>query len=140
RGRFRDKHTMDVLSSAVAMGWTPFYPQFDRSSLDVVDEAQAAGREVPDYVAEQLASGGLKLAVTDPDNPANWPRVLNVWRANLLGSSSKGKEYFLRPPLGATSNLQAQPAQEGLRPNDVVWSDDIPEGKVDLLMSIDFRM
>ena len=33
RGRFRGKHTMDVLTSAVAMGWTPFYPQFDRSSL-----------------------------------------------------------------------------------------------------------
>ena len=27
-----------------------------------------------------------------------------------------------------------------MRPNDVAWTDDIPEGKVDLLMSIDFRM
>ncbi|MGW9169854.1 molybdopterin-dependent oxidoreductase, partial [Agromyces sp. NPDC055657] len=140
RGRFRDKHTMDVMSSAVAMGWTPFYPQFDRSSLDVVDEAKAAGREVPDYVAEQLASGGLKLAVTDPDDPANWPRVLNVWRANLLGSSSKGNEYFLRHLLGTTSNVQAEPTAEELRPRDVAWTDDIPEGKLDLLMSIDFRM
>ena len=26
RGRFAGKHTMDVLASAVAMGWTPFYP------------------------------------------------------------------------------------------------------------------
>jgi nitrate reductase alpha subunit len=140
RGRFRDKHTMDVITSAVAMGWSPFYPQFDRSSLDIADEARAAGREIPAYVAEQLASGGLKLAVTDPDNPANWPRVLDIWRANLLGSSSKGNEYFLRHLLGTTSNLQAQPAPEALRPNDVAWTDDIPEGKVDLLMSIDFRM
>ena len=140
RGRFRDKHTMDVLTSAVAMGWTPFYPQFDRSSLDVADEARAAGKEIPGYVAEQLAAGELKLAVTDPDNPRNWPRVLDIWRANLLGSSSKGNEYFLRHLLGTTSNLQAQPAPEALRPNDVAWSDDIPEGKVDLLMSIDFRM
>ena len=76
RGRFRDKHTMDVLASAVAMGWRPFFPQFDRSSLDIADEARAAGQEIPAYVAEQLASGELKLAVTDPDNPANWPRVL----------------------------------------------------------------
>ena len=140
RGRFRGKHTMDVLTSAVAMGWTPFYPQFDRSSLEVADEARAAGKEIPGYVAEQLAAGELKLAVTDPDNPRNWPRVLDIWRANLLGSSSKGNEYFLRHLLGTTSNLQAQPAPEGLRPNDVAWTDDIPEGKVDLLMSIDFRM
>ena len=93
-----------------------------------------------DYVTEQLASGALKLAVTDPDNPANWPRVLNVWRANLLGSSSKGNEYFLRHLLGTTSNLQAQPTPEALRPNDIAWTDDIPEGKLDMLMSIDFRM
>ena len=53
---------------------------------------------------------------------------------------SKGNEYFLRHLLGTTSNLQAQPAPERLRPNDVAWTDDIPEGKLDLLMSIDFRM
>jgi nitrate reductase alpha subunit len=105
RGRFDGKHTMDVLASAVAMGWTPFYPQFDRSSLDVADEAREAGKEIPAYVAEQLASGQLRLAVTDPDNLANWPRVLDVWRANLLGSSSKGNEYFLRHLLGTTSNV-----------------------------------
>ena len=82
----------------------------------------------------------LKLAVTDPDNPRNWPRVLNIWRANLLGSSSKGNEYFLRHLLGTSSNLQATPTPEALRPNDIIWSDDIPEGKLDLLISADFRM
>ncbi|MGV0792269.1 nitrate reductase subunit alpha [Mycolicibacterium sp. XJ1819] len=140
RGRFRGKHTMDVLAASTAMGWNPFYPQFDRSSLDVADDAKAAGRPIPAYVAEQLASGELKLAVTDPDNPRNWPRVLSVWRSNLLGSSSKGNEYFLRHLLGTDSNLQADPAPEDLRPNDITWSDDVPEGKLDLLMSIDFRM
>ncbi len=140
RGRFAGKHTMDVLAAATAMGWSPFFPQFDRSSLDVADEATSAGQDIPEYVAQQLASGGLKLAVTDPDNPANWPRVLNVWRANLLGSSSKGNEYFLRHLLGTTSNVQAEPASAELRPNDVRWAEDIPEGKLDLLMSIDFRM
>ena len=43
RGRFAGKHTMDVLAASVAMGWMPFFPQFDRSSLDVADEADAAG-------------------------------------------------------------------------------------------------
>src|SRR5690606_37665435 len=114
-------------------------PQFDRNSLDVADEARAAGQDIGRYVCEKLASGELKMAVTDPDNPANWPRVLNVWRANLLGSSSKGNEYFLRHLLGADSNLQATPTEEALRPKDVTWWDVIPEIKLDLLMSIDFR-
>ena len=140
RGRFVGQHTMDVLAASAAMGWMPFYPQFDRSSLDVADEARAAGRDIPEYVCEQLATGKLKLAVTDPDHPANWPRVLDVWRANLLGSSSKGNEYFLRHLLGTTSNLSAEPTPEPLRPGSVTWTDEIPDGKLDLLMSIDFRM
>ncbi|MGN5239842.1 MULTISPECIES: nitrate reductase subunit alpha [unclassified Rhodococcus (in: high G+C Gram-positive bacteria)] len=140
RGRFRDKHTMDVMASAVAMGWTPFYPQFDRNNLDVADEARAAGKEIPAYVAEQLASGDLKLSVTDPDNPKNWPRVLSVWRSNLLGSSSKGNEYFLQHLLGTDSNLQGDSTTDGLRPKEVTWTDAVPEGKLDMLMSIDFRM
>ena len=119
RGRFRGKHTMDVLASAAAMGWSPFFPQFDRSSLDLADEAKAAGKEVPAYVAEELASGRLQLAVTDPDDPRNWPRVLSIWRANLLGSSSKGNEYFLRHLLGTDSNLQAAPTPADRRPQRV---------------------
>lgn len=140
RNLFSGKHTMDVLASSTAMGWNPFYPQFDRSSLDLADEAKAAGADIPGYVAGQLATGELKLAITDPDNPKNWPRVLSVWRANLLGSSSKGNEYFLKHLLGTDSNLQARPTPEAVRPRDIAWPDDIPEGKLDLLMSIDFRM
>ncbi|TQF66979.1 nitrate reductase subunit alpha [Rhodococcus spelaei] len=140
RGRFKGKHTMDVLAASTAMGWSPFFPQFDRSSLDVADEAEAAGVDVPNYVAQQLGSGALKLAVTDPDNPRNWPRVLSVWRSNLLGSSSKGNEYFLRHLLGTTSNLRAERTPEALRPVSVTTRDEVPEGKLDLVMSIDFRM
>ena len=103
RGRFAGMHTMDVLASSVAMGWMPFFPQFDRSSLDLADEAAAAGMPVAgSTLPQQLASGDLKLAVTDPDDPGNWPRVLTAWRANLLGSSSKGNEYFLKHLLGTT--------------------------------------
>ncbi len=140
RGLFDGKHTMDLMASAVAMGWSPFYPQFDKSSLDLADEAQAAGRDAGDYVAEALAARKLKLAVTDPDNPGNWPRVLSVWRANLIGSSGKGGEFFLKHLLGTDANMQARPSTEGVRPADVAVDPEIPEGKLDLLMSIDFRM
>jgi len=139
RGRFAGRHTMDLLAAATAMGWSPFYPQFDRSSLDVADEARAAGRDVAEYVAEQLGRRELKLAVTDPDNPANWPRVLTVWRANLIGSSGKGGEYFLRHLLGTDANIQAGPPVDGVAPVEVTCAQEIPDGKLDLMMSIDFR-
>jgi nitrate reductase / nitrite oxidoreductase, alpha subunit len=32
----------------------------------------------------------------DIDAPENWPRNLFLWRANLLGTSTKGHEYFLK--------------------------------------------
>ncbi|MFE1592933.1 nitrate reductase subunit alpha [Nocardia sp. NPDC058705] len=140
RGLFRDKHTMDVMSAGVAMGWTPFYPQFDRSSLALADEAKAAGVDPVAYTVDQLHSGALKFAVQDPDNPKNWPRVLSVWRSNLLGSSSKGNEYFLKHLLGTSSNVRNDIAGPKDRPVDVVSPDEVPEGKLDLLMSIDFRM
>src|SRR5690606_20849073 len=81
-----------------------------------------------------------RFACTDPDAPQNWPRVLTVWRANLLGSSAKGNEYFLRHLLGTDANLRADEAEPGQRPEDVTWRDEAPEGKLDLLLALDFRM
>ena len=67
--------------------------------------------------------------------------MLTLWRANLLGSSSKGHEYFLRHLLGvedaAVRNVDAAPDE---RPNEVVWHEDAPTGKLDLFTTIDFRM
>jgi nitrate reductase / nitrite oxidoreductase, alpha subunit len=65
--------------------------------------------------------------------------VLAIWRANLLGSSAKGNEYFLKHLLGTDSSLRASEAPEGSRPKDVEWHENAPEGKLDLLLSLDFR-
>ena len=93
-----------------------------------------------DYVVEKLKSGELKFAVEDPDAPENWPRVLTVWRANLLGSLSKGNEFFLKHLLGTANAVRAEETPDELRPQDVTWREETPEGKLDLLVSIDFRM
>ncbi len=45
------------------------------------------------------------MSCDDPDDPANWPRNLFVWRSNLLGSSGKGHEYFLKHLLGTTHGV-----------------------------------
>ena len=134
-------HVADCNALAARLGWMPSYPTFDRSPLDLAQDAAGAGVDLPAYVVDRLKDGSLRFAAEDPDAPENFPRVLTLWRANLLGSSSKGHEYFLRHVLGvedaAVRNVDA-PQDE--RPNEVVWHDEAPTGKFDLFTTIDFRM
>jgi nitrate reductase / nitrite oxidoreductase, alpha subunit len=140
QGQLAGKTTADVIAQSARMGWMPSYPTFDRNPLTLADDAHASGKTVGDYVVEQLKSGDLRFACEDPDAEDNYPRVLTVWRANLLGSSAKGNEYFLKHLLGADNSLRATEAPPDARPKDVVWRDEAPEGKLDLLLSLDFRM
>ena len=105
-------------------------------------KAAAAGLEPKDYVAKALKSGELQMSCEDPDHPDNWPRNMFVWRSNLLGSSGKGHEYFLKHLLGTTHGVQGKDLGETGRkkPKEVAWHDDAPKGKLDLLVTLDFRM
>ena len=87
------------------MGWLPSAPQLKQNPLTIAARAKAAGLEPKDYVAQALSSGELELSCHDPDDPANWPRNMFVWRSNLLGSSGKGHEYFLKHLLGTTNGV-----------------------------------
>jgi len=82
------------------------------------------------------------MACEDPDNEVNFPRNMFVWRSNILGSSGKGHEYFLRHLLGTSDGAQADELghEEGMHPEEVVWHDEAPRGKLDLLVTLDFRM
>ncbi len=135
-----NKTTADLIAQAARLGWMPSYPTFDRNPLDLADEAEASGLPVADYVVGELRADRLRFACEDPDAPENFPRVLSVWRANLLGSSAKGSEYFLKHLLGTDSSLRAGEAPESVRPRDVTWRDEAPIGKLDLLLTLDFRM
>ncbi|HYF72028.1 MAG TPA: nitrate reductase subunit alpha [Nocardioides sp.] len=139
-GIFAGKSVMDLLAQSARLGWSPSYPTFDRSSLQLADDAATAGMEVPAFVAQELKEGRLKFAVEDPEAEENHPRVLSLWRSNLLGSSAKGNEYFLRHLLGTDSAATAQEAGPEHRPGTIRWADKAAEGKLDLLMTIDFRM
>lgn len=139
-GTFAGKSTADVIAASARMGWMPSYPTFDRNPLTLSTDAEAAGQEVSEYVVDELKAGRLRFAGEDPDAPANFPRVLTIWRANLLGSSAKGNEYFLKHLLGTDSAVRATEAPPGARPRDVVWRDEAPVGKLDLLLTLDFRM
>jgi nitrate reductase alpha subunit len=124
------------------MGWLPSAPQLKTSPLQVVRDAEAEGKDPVAYAVENLKSGKLQLSCEDPDHPANWPRNLFVWRSNLLGSSGKGHEYFLKHLLGTQHGVQGKDlGAEGKIGNmEAVWHDEAPEGKLDLLVTLDFRM
>jgi nitrate reductase alpha subunit len=141
RGLFQGAQLVDCNALAARLGWMPSYPTFNRSSLGLADEAEHAGRAIGEHVIEELQARRLRFAAEDPDAPENFPRVLTVWRANILGSSGKGHEYFLRHLLGATDTaVRAEESPPELRPRDIVWRDAAPEGKIDLLTTLDFRM
>ncbi len=145
RGHLAGMHTADTIAQSARLGWMPSYPQFDRSPLQLADDAAAAGAttpaEVGAYVVRELDAGRLRWAAEDPDAPENWPRILTLWRANLLGSSSQGQRVL--PQASARHPLRRSAPRRRRRtggPRDVTWRDEAPEGKLDLLVSLDFRM
>jgi len=140
RGLFAGKSTADLYATSARLGWLPSHPAFNRNPLLIAEQAERAGKQVENFVVDELRAGRMRFAAEDPDAPENFPRVLTVWRSNLLGSSGKGHEYFLRHLLGADNAVAAAECPPSARPADVTWRDQAPEGKLDLLVSIDFRM
>jgi nitrate reductase alpha subunit len=143
RGSLAQGHTMDVQVKAVRNGWLPFYPQFAKNSLALTKEAEESGaktnEEIIKYTVGQLQSRKLKFSVEDPDAPENWPRVWFIWRGNALMSSAKGHEYFLKHYLGTHTNTISQDlAQDHVK--EVVWHEIAPQGKMDLVVDLNFRM
>ncbi|WP_029145776.1 nitrate reductase subunit alpha [Microbacterium luticocti] len=140
RGLFDERTTADCLVESVKRGWMPSYPTFSRNPLDLCDEAEAAGKEPAQHIVDSLNDGTLHYACEDPDAPENFPRVISIWRANVLGSSGKGNEYFLKHLLGTDAAIRVGETPEGSRPRDIRWREDAPIGKLDLLVTSDFRM
>ena len=141
----KSKHTgslADYNLRAVRMGWLPSIPQLNMNPMQVVRDAEQAGMAPVDYVVGKLKDGSLDFAFADPDAPENFPRVLFIWRSNLLGSSGKGHEYMLRHLLGTRHGLQGKDLGErgATKPEEIKWHDEAPEGKLDLLVTLDFRM
>ncbi len=142
KGDWNDLSMIDYNIRAERMGWLPSAPQLKTNPLEVAKSAKAAGKDIPAYVAEELKAGRLQMSCEDPDAPENWPRNLFIWRSNLLGSSGKGHEYFLKHLLGTDHGVLGKDlGEEGRqKPIEAVWHDKAPEGKLDLLVTIDFRM
>ena len=133
---------IDYNIRAERMGWLPSAPQLKTNPLQVTKAAAKAKMDTKDYIAKSLKDGSLEMSCEDPDAPENWPRNLFVWRSNLLGSSGKGHEYFLKHLLGTDHGVMGKDlGEDGAQmPTEAKWHDDAPKGKLDLLVTIDFRM
>ena len=133
---------IDFNTRAERMGWLPSAPQMGMNPLQLTKDAKKAGMSSVDYTVQQLKSGDLEFACQDPDDPKNHPRNMFIWRSNLLGSSGKGHEYMLRHLLGTKHGLMNKDLGESneTKPEDVKWHNAPAEGKLDLLVTLDFRM
>lgn len=132
---------IDCNVRAERMGWLPSAPQLKTNPLQVVKDAAAAGLTPKDYVVQALRDGSLQMSCEDPDAPQNWPRNMFVWRSNLLGSSGKGHEYFCKHLLGTENGVQGKDlGADEAKPREVRWHAQAPQGKLDLLVTLDFRM
>ncbi|QKJ88162.1 nitrate reductase subunit alpha [Paramixta manurensis] len=133
---------IDFNVRAERMGWLPSAPQLNTNPLHLAAQAKAAGQSPVDFAVNGLKEGTLRFASEQPDNPDNFPRNLFVWRSNLLGSSGKGHEYMLKYLLGTENGIQGTDlGQQGsVKPEEVEWRDNGGEGKLDLVVTLDFRM
>ena len=133
---------IDLNVRSERMGWLPSAPQLNVNPLHIAAQAKAAGQSPLDYTVESLKQGTMRFAAEQPDDPQNFPRNLFVWRSNLLGSSGKGHEYMLKYLLGTENGIQGKDlGQQGcVKPEEVEWLDQGAEGKLDLVVTLDFRM
>ncbi|MBW2538821.1 MAG: nitrate reductase subunit alpha, partial [Deltaproteobacteria bacterium] len=136
------EHMADYNAVAARLGWLPSYPQFDRNPIGIcreaVEQGSSTNEEIIAHTVDKIKKGEIKFALEDPDNPENFPRMLFLWRANLLGASGKGHEYFLKHLLGVENAVFNTDADN--RPEEIEWHDPAPEGKLDLLVTLELRM
>jgi len=138
------QHMADFNTMAVRNGWLPFYPQFDKKSSiqlaeDAVNEGATTDDEIGKWVADQLKDGSIDFAIHDIDAFENHPKVLTVWRANLIGTSIRGHEYALKHFLGTDHSVLNDYTSKDLV-ESIRWRDDEALGKLDLLVNLNLRM
>ncbi len=142
KAKWKDYSLIDCNVRSERMGWLPSAPQLEENPLELTKAAKKAGKATQDYIVDRLVDGSLRMSCEDPDDPRNFPRNMFIWRSNLLGSSGKGHEYMLKHLLGTQNGVLGKDLGElgDKKPREVKWHDQAPEGKLDLVVTLDFRM
>ena len=134
---------IDYNVRAERMGWLPSAPQLQTNPLQVVRDAAKADME-PREFAIKGAQGRhrCKMSCEDPDHPDNWPRNMFVWRSQHPGLQRQGPRVLPQAPAGHEQRRAGQGPRSRATPGrqEVAWHEQAPEGKLDLLVTLDFRM
>ena len=133
---------LDFNIQSEMMGWLPSAPQLNVNPIKLKENVCSVSEDLQTYLKQEIEKGRIRFSCTDIDAKENWPRNMFVWRSNILGSSGKGHEYFLKHLLGTQSGIlssELQDTESNLRPLLCQWRE-APKGKLDLLINIDFRM
>lgn len=142
-GTYSKMHPADMNALSARLGWLPTFPQFSQNSLDLVQESREQGAEshedIIQDVVEKVKAGKVDWAIENPEDPKNFPRVFFNWRSNVIGDSGKGHEYFVKYLVGGDDQILSD-MEQSWQPEDVHVNEEAPTGKLDLLVSIDFRM
>ena len=130
---------IDCNVKAERMGWLPSSPQLSDNPIKLSQQADEQGKGIKSFITQKLKSNEISIASEDPDNPKNFPRNMFIWRSNLLASSAKGMEYFMKHLLGAQNSVLGEDLKANGQqlPQEVKWHDKAPEGKLDLLVTLD---
>ena len=131
----------DCLVQSARMGWMPSYPDVrPQPARPRATRRRRPARTRCSATVRQLVAGQLRFAA----------RTRTTRRTSRACSRSGGRTCWA-PPARATSTSCAtcsaptppcgrSETPETRRPADVTWRDEAPEGKLDLLVSLDFRM
>ncbi|WP_091662093.1 nitrate reductase subunit alpha [Alteribacillus iranensis] len=135
---YKYQNLADYNVLAARLGWLPSYPQFNKNPITLHDSKNTPN-ETTANISEAVSNNEMDFAIESPNDPVNFPKTMFVWRANLIGSSAKGHEYFLKHLLGTHGHTFSS-EEEDLETTEINL--DIPSatGKLDLLVNLDFRM
>ena len=136
RAGSRASRMIDTLAQSARFGWMPSYPTFDRNPLDLADEAEAAGQAPAAYVVEQLQERRPALRRRGPRRAGELPARAHRVAGEPARLLEQGQRVLPAPP----ARHRATPSAPRRRPrasarSDVVWRDEAPEGKLDLLVT-----
>jgi nitrate reductase alpha subunit len=107
----------------------------------VVRDAEAAGMDPKDYTVKSLKDGSLKMSCDRPGPPGQLAAQPVCLALQHPGLQRQGPRVLPQAPAGHQQRRAGQGlGKDEAKPTEVVWHDKAPEGKLDLLVTLDFRM
>jgi nitrate reductase / nitrite oxidoreductase, alpha subunit len=135
-------HMADYNVIAARLGWLPSYPQFNRNPLDLVREAE---RRAPNRTSRDRRPRGGKaqkrrtaLRRRRPRQPGQLSPAAVPVAGQPAGGQRQGPRVFSQASAGHRScGVQHR---RRAAPEEVEWREPAPEGKLDLLVTLELRM